>query len=357
MCPSFFYEVGMIRQLFDSTSSTYTYLLSDEASGEAVLIDPVFEQHVRDAALIRELGLELVATLDTHCHADHVSGAWRMKQAFGSRIGMAAVYEAANVDLALSHGMQVRFGSQTLEVRATPGHTAGCLSFVTADQRAVFAGDALLVRAAGRTDFQQGSPEQLFESITQQLFSLPDDCVLYPGHDYEGRTASTIGEERRFNPRIGGGAKKEDFVGYMNNLGLPHPKLIAIAVPANMKAGAPEGPLPEQVPDWAPVATTYAGIPELDGEWLVSHMKAVQLIDVRSPAEFEGELGHLEGARLLPLDDLRSKVGELKDDPPIVAICQTGKRSGQATVILRKAGLKRVANLAGGMARWRERGL
>jgi len=344
----------LIRQLFDAASSTYTYVLADERTREAVIIDPVFEQHTRDAALVRELGLKVLATLDTHCHADHVTGAWLMKQVFGSRIGLAAVYGAQNVDLPLSHGEVIRFGQESLEVRATPGHTAGCLSFVTADRRAVFTGDALLVRAAGRTDFQQGSAGQLYESITTQLFSLSDDCVLYPGHDYEGRTSSTIGEERLHNPRIGGGARREDFVGFMNNLALPHPKLLAVAVPANLLAGQPENGAVPRAADWAPVVLTYAGIPELPPAWLAEHRGEVQVLDVRSAAEFDGELGHLDGARLLPLDELRARVGELKDDRPIVAVCQTGRRSAMATVILRKAGLTRVANLAGGMARWRE---
>jgi glyoxylase-like metal-dependent hydrolase (beta-lactamase superfamily II)/rhodanese-related sulfurtransferase len=345
----------MIRQLFDPTSSTYTYLITDAASGAAVIIDPVFEQHARDAALIRELKLTLVASLDTHCHADHVTGAWRMKEAFRCRIGLARVYGAQNVDLPLSHGDKVEFGGQTLEVRATPGHTEGCLSFVTADRRAVFTGDALLVRSAGRTDFQGGSAARLFDSVHAQLYTLPEGCVVYPGHDYEGRTSSTIGEERAHNPRISGRAKKEDFVGTMNNLGLPHPKLLAIAVPANLAAGKPEHPA-EQPPDWAPLVVTYAGIPEVGAEWLASHRGKVQLIDVRSPAEFDGELGHIEGARLMPLEELRQRAGELQDEPPIVTICQSGTRSAAATVILRKAGLQRVANLAGGMIRWREFG-
>lgn len=346
----------MIRQLFDATSSTYSYLVSDDDLNEAVLIDPVFEQHTRDAALVRELGLKLVATLDTHCHADHVTGAWLMRQAFGSKIGLAKAYGAQHVDLPLQHGDVIAFGQSALEVRATPGHTAGCLTFVTPDHLAAFTGDALLVRAAGRTDFQGGSAEQLFDSVHAQLYSLPDDCVLYPAHDYEGRTSSTIGEERAHNPRISARAKKEDFVGFMKNLGLPHPRLLAIAVPANLLAGKPENP-PVQAPSWAPVVTTYAGFPELPPEWLSEHRTQVQIIDVRSATEFDGELGHIDGARLLPLEELRARAAELKDDPPIVTVCQSGTRSAMATTILRKAGHSRVANLSGGMARWRERGL
>ncbi|HEY1417671.1 MAG TPA: MBL fold metallo-hydrolase [Myxococcaceae bacterium] len=347
----------IIRQHYDPTSSTYSYLLVDPVSREAVLIDPVIGLHSRDAALIRELGVNLVATLDTHCHADHVTGAWRMKQEFGSRIGLAAVYGAANVDLPLEHGSVVRFGEESLEVRATPGHTAGCLSFVSADGRHVFTGDALLVRAVGRTDFQQGSAAHLFESVRTQLFSLPDDCVVHPGHDYEGRTCSTIGEERRYNPRLGGEAKLEDFVGYMQNLGLPHPKLLAVAVPANMTCGREaEGSEPSP-PGWAPVVESYAGVPEIAPEWLTQHRHEVEIIDVRARAEFEGELGHLEGAKLMPLDELRTRIDEIPATRPVVFICQTGKRSAMAATLLRKAGRTQVANLAGGMTRWRQLGL
>jgi glyoxylase-like metal-dependent hydrolase (beta-lactamase superfamily II)/rhodanese-related sulfurtransferase len=347
----------IIRQHYDPTSSTYSYLLVDPVSREAVLIDPVIGLHTRDAALIRELGVKLVATLDTHCHADHVTGAWRMKQEFGSRIGLAAVYGAANVDLPLEHGSVVRFGEQSLEVRATPGHTAGCLSFVSADRRHVFTGDALLVRAVGRTDFQQGNAGQLFESVRTQLFSLPDDCVVHPAHDYEGRTCSTIGEERRYNPRLGGEAKLEDFVGYMESLGLPHPKLLTVAVPANMTCGREaEGSEPPP-PGWAPVVESYAGVPEISPEWLGQHRHEVEIVDVRSRAEFEGELGHLEGAKLMPLDELRTRMDEIPSGRPVVFICQTGKRSAMAATILRKAGRTQVANLAGGMTRWRQLGL
>ena len=344
----------LFRQLYDATSSTYSYLLADPVTREAVLIDPVFERHQRDAALLRELGLKLLCTLDTHCHADHVTGAWLMHEALGSRIGLAAVYGAANVDLPLCHGDTLKVGGFALEVRATPGHTDGCLSFVTTDRGWVFTGDALLVRGAGRTDFQQGDPHRLFRSIREQLFSLPDACAVYPGHDYEGRTSSTIGEEKAWNPRIGNDAREEDFVGYMQNLGLPHPKQLAIAVPANLRAGLPESGQAPSLPSWGPVAATYAGFWEIASEWVRLHLDRVQVLDVRSAAEFDGELGHVPGARLIPLDELRARVAELKNDKPIVVVCQTGKRSALATVILRQAGLAQVANLAGGMVRWRE---
>jgi glyoxylase-like metal-dependent hydrolase (beta-lactamase superfamily II)/rhodanese-related sulfurtransferase len=347
----------ILRQLFDQVSSTYSYLLADPHTREAVFLDTVFEQHARDAALVRELDLKLVGVLDTHCHADHVTGAWLMKTELGGKIGLSVEYQAENVDLPLHHGDVVRFGAQTLEVRATPGHTNGCLSFVTADHAMVFTGDALLVRGAGRTDFQNGDARRLFRSIREQLFTLPDECIVYPGHDYDGRTSSTIGEERLYNPRIGGGAREEDFVGYMSNLALPHPKQIALAVPANLRAGQPaDGKAPHE-PAWGPVVTTYAGLPEIAPDWLAHHRQDVNVLDVRSAAEFDGELGHLEGAQLIPLDDLRARVSEVPADKPVVVVCQTGRRSGMGTLILRKAGLTRAANLAGGMVRWRDLGL
>ena len=346
----------IFRQLFDQTSSTYSYLLGDERTRKAVLIDCVFEQHARDRALIRELELELVAALDTHCHADHVTGAWLMKAALGCRIGLSGAYGARHVDLPLSHGQDVRFGELALEVRATPGHTDGCLSFVCADATRVFTGDALLVRGAGRTDFQQGSASTLFRSIREQLFSLPDEFLVFPAHDYEGRTASSVGEERRFNPRIGGTVREEDFVGYMQNLGLPHPKRLAVALPANLRSGEPEDERRSAEPSWAPVVTSYAGVPELNPEWLASHRAEVHLLDVREPGELTGELGALDAAQAIPLDELRARLSEVPTDKPVVVMCQTGKRSALATLILKRAGV-RVANVTGGMARWRELGL
>lgn len=347
----------IFRQLFDQVSSTYTYLLADDATREAVLIDCVFERHARDLALIRELELSLTHVVDTHCHADHVTGAWLMHQATGAQVSLSGRYGAEYVDRALEDGDVIRFGAHALTVVATPGHTSGCLSFVTEDRSAVFTGDALLVRSVGRTDFQGGSAELLYRSINERLFSLPDECVVYPAHDYDGRTASTIGEERRLNPRIGGDAREEDFVGYMKNLGLPHPKQIDVALPANLRSGRPLASEVSKQANWGPVIATYAGLPEIGAEWTFQHRAEVELVDVRSPGEFEGELGHLEGSRLVPLEELRARTGELDKDKPIVLVCQTGKRSGMAAVILKNAGFSRVANLAGGIVRWRELGL
>jgi rhodanese-related sulfurtransferase len=207
------------------------------------------------------------------------------------------------------------------------------------------------VRSVGRTDFQAGDARLLFRSIHEQLFTLPDDCVVYPAHDYDGRTTTTIGEERRFNPRIGGGAREEDFVGYMTNLGLPHPKQMDIAVPANLKCGRPEKTSTLD-PDWAPLTYTFGGIWEVQPHWLEEHLRDVHIVDVRELEEFNGPLGHVPGATLIPLGTLTKRVGDLQKDKPIIAVCRSGARSAQATVLLGKAGFDRVANLSGGMLRW-----
>ncbi len=192
----------------------------------------------------------------------------------------------------------------------------------------------------------------MWRSIREQIFTLPDDCLIYPGHDYYGRTVSTVFEEKKFNPRIGGEAREEDFAGYMENLALPHPKLLEIAVPANMKGGRPEDDALPGAVDWGPVTLTFAGIPEIRPDWVARHMDELFVLDVRSPGEFEGELGHLQRAHLIPLDELQDRLDEVPRDRPIVAVCQSGRRSARAAEILLKAGYERVANVAGGLIQW-----
>ncbi len=348
----------LFRQLFDARSSTYTYLLADPATRQAVLIDPVYEQVARDAALIAELGLTLTHTLETHVHADHVTSAWLFKERLGSRIVVAAAGGAAGVDVPVFDGDAIVFGGEALTVRATPGHTNGCVTYVTRDLSRAFTGDALLIRGAGRTDFQQGDAATLYRSVHAQVFSLPDPCLIYPGHDYQGRTASSIWEEKRHNPRLGGARSVEDFVGFMANLGLPHPKQIDVAVPANLRCGRRDpDPATPATPDWAPVVRTFAGVPQLEAAWVEEHLAEVLLLDVREPAEFTGELGHLPGAQLLPLGELRARLAELPQARPIVTVCRSGGRSAQAALILEGAGFSRVANLDGGMIQWRSLGL
>ena len=346
----------IFRQLFDPQSSTYTYLLADAASRDALLIDPVFEQARRDAALVEELGLKLGWTLETHVHADHVTGAWMLKQKLGSRIAISKASGAQGADRYLDAHEIIRFGNRCVESRATPGHTNGCTSYVLDDHSMAFTGDALLIRGCGRTDFQEGDPGTLYRSVRGQIFSLPDACLLYPGHDYRGLTASSVGEEKLYNPRLAESIGEGDFVGYMNNLGLAHPKQMELAVPANLKCGRPEKPgaLESLIdPDWAPLTYTFAGIWEVQPHWLEEHLREVQIVDVREPAEFNGPLGHVAGARLLPLGKLLEGMAAIEKAKPVVAVCRSGARSAQATVMLGKAGYEKVANLSGGMLRWR----
>jgi sulfur dioxygenase len=346
----------IFRQLFDADSSTYTYLLADPDTKEAVLIDPVFEQHLRDRALLEELDLKLLYTLDTHCHADHVTGAWLMQQAVGSKIGISGRYGEmlTGADYQLDHGDVVKFGNRSLEVRATPGHTDGCITYVLDDHTMAFTGDCLLIRSAGRCDFQQGNASLMYRSITEQIFTLPDDCIIWPAHDYSGRTASTVLEEKQYNPRIGGEADERDFVGYMENLGLPHPKKIDIAIPANCICGRTEDGTMPVIADWGPVRQTYAGIKEIEPQWVAENPDQVHILDVRGVEEFNDELGHIDGAQLVPLNELEHRVAEVSTDHPIVAVCKSGRRSAQATVILKRKGLKQAASMRGGMLRWNQ---
>ncbi|MCB1667889.1 MAG: MBL fold metallo-hydrolase [Porticoccaceae bacterium] len=347
----------IFRQLFDQTSSTYTYLLADETTREAVIIDPVYEQSRRDTALIHELDLKLLYTLDTHCHADHVTGSWLMRHHTGCKIACAKVIGAENTDTALIHGDKIRFGHCSLSARATPGHTDGCISFVTEDQTMVFTGDALLIRGCGRSDFQQGSPHRLYHSIKEQIFTLPDDCAVYPGHDYAGRTSSTVAEEKQYNPRLGGSANEDDFVGYMSAMQLPHPKHLAVALPANMRCGMPEnGEIPAE-PDWAPVTNTFAGFSEISPDWVARNRQAVHILDVRNEQEIAVDHGTIVGSQLIPLDSLRDRISEIPSEKPVVTLCRSGRRSALAVGILQNAGFERVANVAGGMLRWQEEGL
>ena len=348
----------IFRQLFDPTSSTYTYLVGDAGTRDAVLIDPVFEQARRDAALLHELELKLFATIDTHVHADHVTGAWLLKQQFASAILLSAQCGAVGADRYVDHGVRIAFGRRHLEVRATPGHTKGCITLVLDDESMAFTGDCLLIRGSGRTDFQQGDARALYRSARSQILTLPSTCLLYPAHDYRGLTVTSVAEERQFNPRLGGEIGEADFVGYMNNLGLPHPKLIEIAVPANLHCGQPAlDAKPPAEPSWAPLTFTFAGIFEIQPHALEEHATTTQIVDVRERDEFDGPLGRIHGARCIPLGELVARTNELARDRPVVAVCRSGARSAQASVLLQKAGFRDVANLAGGMLRWRAAGL
>ncbi|MBL8384086.1 MAG: MBL fold metallo-hydrolase [Burkholderiales bacterium] len=347
----------IFRQLFDATSSTYTYLLGDATTGQAVLIDPVLEQVRRDLALAADLNLAVIATLDTHVHADHVTGAAAIRKRTGAAVCISRASGATEADRWLDHGDRVAFGGHHLEARATPGHTAGCMTFVLDDASMAFTGDCLLIRGSGRTDFQGGSAAALFASVHEQIYSLPPACLLYPGHDYRGITATSVDEERRCNPRLADRVLLADFEGHMRHLRLAHPKRIDEAVPANLRCGSFAAlALLDDDPDWAPLAYSFTGIWEIAPDWVEANPGQAQIIDVREPEEYAGPLGHIAGSRLIPLPQLETRCSEIDPARPVIVVCRSGSRSAQACVLLAKAGMARVANLAGGMLRWRAEG-
>lgn len=225
----------MIRQLFDKDTSTYTYLVADTQTGEAALIDAVREQFDRDSKLVKELGLTLKYAIETHVHADHITGAGLLRNAFGTKVALHEASESKCADILLKDGEVLTVGDIEIKALHTPGHTNADTSYLV--DGAVFTGDALLIGGCGRTDFQAGDAAQLYQSIHDKLFTLPNETVVYPGHDYRGLTASTIGEEQANNARLGQGKSKEEFVEIMDNLNLPHPARIKEAVPGNMVCG------------------------------------------------------------------------------------------------------------------------
>jgi len=227
----------MFKQLFDRTSSTLTYLLVDNDSKEAVIIDPV-DTHVNDYIdLINSLGIQLKYALETHVHADHITASGELRRRVAVQTGVSALCGASSADLQLSDGDVIQFGQEVIKVIATPGHTAGSLSYLWQDR--LFTGDALLINGCGRTDFQGGDAGVLFDSITQKIFSLADETLIYPGHDYQGRRVSNVAQEKSINLRLANKSRVQ-FIEIMNGLNLPKPTLIDIAVPANRKCGVDE---------------------------------------------------------------------------------------------------------------------
>ncbi|HAJ71389.1 MAG TPA: Zn-dependent hydrolase [Methylophilaceae bacterium] len=227
----------MFKQLFDSESSTLTYLIVDDQSREAAFIDPV-DRHADDyMKLTKALDLKLKYALETHVHADHITASGVLRQKLGLQTAVGQQCGAVNADIQLNHGDQLQLGLQTIAVIATPGHTAGSVSFLWQDK--VFTGDALLINGCGRTDFQSGNAGTLYDSITQKLFDLPEETLVYPGHDYNGKRVSSIGQEKISNQRLAG-KSRDEFIALMQQLNLPQPKMIDIAVPANRKCGVYE---------------------------------------------------------------------------------------------------------------------
>jgi len=228
----------IFRQLFDKESSTFTYLVGDDGSRKAALVDPVVEHVERDLRLVSELGLELAVILDTHVHADHITGAGTLRTRTGAKTHFSVRGGPACADVLLNDGDIVQVGALVIRGLATPGHTNSCMSYAVGDR--VFTGDALMVRGCGRTDFQEGDAATLWQSVHEKLFVMPDATYVYPAHDYRGHTCSTIGEEKKWNPRLGGSATLASFVALMGSLHLPPPAKIHEAVPANQACGKRE---------------------------------------------------------------------------------------------------------------------
>ncbi len=225
----------LFRQLFDQETSTYTYLIADPTTQEAVLVDPVLEQADRDLKLLRELGLTLRFSLETHVHADHVTSAATLREATGSLSVVPAEAQVACADRPIHEGEILTIGSVSIQAIATPGHTDSHMAYLVNGTH-LLTGDALFIRGCGRTDFQSGDAGTLFDSITQRVFTLPDETLVYPGHDYRGHTVSSVAEEKAWNPRFVG-RTRDEFIQFMQGLNLPNPKKIMEAVPANERCG------------------------------------------------------------------------------------------------------------------------
>lgn len=235
----------IFRQLFEPLSSTYTYLIGCEDTGQAVLIDPVIVSMDRDLTEIARLELTLAYSIDTHIHADHITAALELKQKTGSKIAAPAFDRLPCADARLEEGKPFQIGSIRLHPLHTPGHTDGHFSYRLNDR--VFTGDALLIEGCGRTDFQNGDTDTLYASVKMKLFTLPDDTLVYPAHDYQGRRVSSIGQEKKRNPRLGENRTLEQFREIMANLNLPYPKFIEYAVPGNRRCGVCPNHLPESM--------------------------------------------------------------------------------------------------------------
>lgn len=343
----------LFRQLFDPATSTYTYLLAD--GHEAVLIDPVKEQVDRDVAVLERLGLRLVATVETHVHADHVTGAWALKQRLGSQIVYPSASGVDGADRLIDEGETLTFGRRALEARRTPGHTDGCTTYVLDDRSKAFTGDALLIQGCGRTDFQQGDARTLYRSVWDQILSLPETTELWPGHDYTGRTVTTVREEVLHNPRLGHGQSEDQFVDTMAALRLNPPRHIARAVPANQALGreADDVAAPARTEPWDAVPRSPTGVRHVTPAWVADHCGEFRVIDVRQPDEWTGPLGHLGRAELVPLSTLGQAAATWDRTAPLVLICRSSGRSDRAARALEDAGFTHVASMVGGMMAWR----
>jgi sulfur dioxygenase len=339
----------IFRQLFDSVSGTYSYILASRAGGEALILDPVLEKVDRYCQLLRELDLRLVKAIDTHLHADHVTGLGELRDRTHCVTIMGEQSKADVVAMRVSEGDKVMIEGITLDVMYTPGHTDDSYSFFMGDR--VFTGDTLLIRGTGRTDFQNGSARAQYESIFNRLLKLPDETLVFPAHDYKGDTVSTIGEEKRYNPRLQV-RSIDEYVELMGNLKLPNPKMMDVAVPANMHVGLHQDDLARQGLSFtASEAIQALGRPDL------------LLVDLRENSE-RAKHGTLPGALHAPypgIDESLKPGGMLREvanatGRRIVFFCAFGERSAMAVAAAKEAGLANTAHIAGGIDAWKKAG-
>ncbi|WP_455269944.1 MBL fold metallo-hydrolase [Rhizobium herbae] len=337
----------IFRQLFDSVSGTYTYLIASRHGGEALIIDPVLEKVDRYLQLVRELDLKLVKAVDTHLHADHITGLGALRDQTHCITVMGEQTQADVVSMRVTEGDRVAIEGLSLDVLYTPGHTDDSYSFLTGGR--VFTGDTLLIRGTGRTDFQNGDPRQQYDSIFNKLLKLPDETLVFPAHDYKGDTVSTIGEEKRFNPRLRV-QSVDEYVDIMNNLNLPNPKMMDVAVPANIHVGLHQEEIARK--GWAVSASqalALCGRPD------------IAIVDLREKAEREKH-GIIPGALHAPYPELQENIGvggmlhelAIATGKRIVFYCAFGERSAMAVEAAQDAGLTSACHIEGGIDAWKK---
>jgi glyoxylase-like metal-dependent hydrolase (beta-lactamase superfamily II)/rhodanese-related sulfurtransferase len=339
----------IFRQLFDSVSGTYSYLLASRAGGEALILDPVLEKADRYCQLLRELDLRLVKAVDTHLHADHVTGLGELRDRTQCITIMGEQSKADVVSMRVSDGDKVMIEGLSLDVMYTPGHTDDSYSYLMGDR--VFTGDTLLIRGTGRTDFQNGSSRAQYESIFNRLLKLPDETMVYPAHDYKGDTVSTIGEERRYNPRLQV-RSVDEYIELMANLKLPNPKMMDVAVPANMHVGLHQEELAKQGLALSALdAIKSLGRPD------------ILLVDLREASE-RAKHGTISGALHAPYPGIAESLkpgGMLREVAAatgrrVVFFCAFGERSAMAVAAAKNAGLASTAHIEGGLDAWKKVG-
>jgi glyoxylase-like metal-dependent hydrolase (beta-lactamase superfamily II)/rhodanese-related sulfurtransferase len=337
----------IFRQLFDSVSGTYTYLLASRKGGEALIIDPVIEKVDRYIQLVDELNLKLVKAVDTHLHADHITGLGALRDRTHCITVMGDMSKVDVVSMRLSEGDKLTIEGLALDVLYTPGHTDDSYSFLMNDR--VFTGDTLLIRGTGRTDFQNGDPRAQYDSLFNKLLKLPEETMVFPAHDYKGETVSTIGEERAFNPRLKV-RSLDEYVALMNSLNLPNPKMMDVAVPANMRVGYAQDAIAQR--GWSVSAN--------DALKLIGRPD-VALVDLREKSERDKQ-GVIPGSLHAPYPDLQDNIqpgGMLHElasatGKRILFYCAFGERSAMAVQAAQDNGIASACHIHGGIDAWKK---